>query len=59
LYTHKYHKDRATVKMDAILIDGGLGTELTSMGYNTVGVKFWSGVWLLEDPSVVKKAHLK
>jgi S-methylmethionine-dependent homocysteine/selenocysteine methylase len=45
--------------MDVILIDGGLGTELQSMGYITENDKLWSGKWLIEKSSVVKRAHLK
>ena len=43
-------------KQEIIILDGALGTELESLGYDVSG-KLWSAQYLLDEAQIIRKVH--
>ena len=43
-------------KQEIIILDGALGTELESLGYDVSG-KLWSAQYLLDQPQIIQNVH--
>ena len=43
-------------KQEIIILDGALGTELESLGYDVSG-KLWSAQYLLDQPQIIQDVH--
>ena len=43
-------------KQEIIILDGALGTELESQGYDVSG-KLWSAQYLLDQPQIIQDVH--
>ena len=43
-------------EQEIIILDGALGTELESRGYDVSG-KLWSAQYLLDQPQIIQNVH--
>ena len=55
----RFFKITKMADYEIIMIDGGLSTELESVGFEIGKTRLWTAKCLLDKPDLLKQAHIK